>query len=419
MLWIFRWGFDCHGESLYRGTTHVPSLSLRFIYGIQVYHLGNPGIREQDIRSLTCPLVGLRGGRGAAGDEKFKLNMDNPNKKRSRVQDDNDSDQEHGQSTFPRFLLIESTVPDEPLTKLSPFVIQKVLVSVAGSPKSVKKLNSGALLIEVEKPKHAENLLKINRFHLTPAKCSAHGTLNKSGGIIRCPDLAGIPEEEIVSELAGQNVTEARRITVWRDGVKRSTNTIVLTFRTALLPKALKVGYLNVAVDMYIPNPLQCYSCFRFGHHERKCRMAVENKLCRRCGEIANDHDEKTCSKVMKCVNCGGEHMATSRACDHWRKEKEIVTVKHRESLSFPEARKIVENRYRLSSSYSTVVKANKKVEFKDANTQTTEMPDKHANKESPSMSSKAPTRKNSPQTRKTESKEEDACTSPNKPKKT
>ena len=260
-------------------------------------------------------------------------------------------------------------------------------MSVAGSPKSVKKLNSGALLIEVEKPKHAENLLKINRFHLTPAKCSTHGTLNKSRGIIRCPDLAGISEEEIVSELAGQNVTEARRITVWRDGVKRSTNTIVLTFRTVLLPKALKVGYLNVAVDMYIPNPLQCHSCFRFGQHERKCRMAVENKLCRRCGETANDHDEKTCSKVMKCVNCGGEHMATSRACDHWRKEKEIVTVKHRESLSFPEARKIVENRYRLSSSYSTVVKANKKDEFKDANTQTTEMPDKHANKESPSMS--------------------------------
>ena len=96
--------------------------------------------------------------------------------------------------------------------------------------------------------------------------------------------------------------------------------------------------------------------------------MAVENKLCRRCGETANDHDEKTCSKVMKCVKCGGEHMATSRACDHWRKEKEIVTVKHRESLSFPEARKVVENRYRLSSSNSTVVKANKKVELKDAN---------------------------------------------------
>ena len=37
------------------------------------------------------------------------------------------------------FLIIESKVPDQPLSKLSPFVIEKVLVGLAGSPKSVKK----------------------------------------------------------------------------------------------------------------------------------------------------------------------------------------------------------------------------------------------------------------------------------------
>ena len=111
--------------------------------------------------------------------------MDNPNKKRSRETDDNDSDHGHANTAFPRFLLIESAVPEEPLTKLSPFVIQKVLVSIAGNPKSVKKLNSGALLVEVERPKHAENLMKITRFHQTPAKCTPHGNLNRSRGIIR------------------------------------------------------------------------------------------------------------------------------------------------------------------------------------------------------------------------------------------
>ena len=114
--------------------------------------------------------------------------MDNPNKKRSRETDDNDSDHGHANTAFPRFLLIESAVPEEPLTKLSPFVIQKVLVSIAGNPKSVKKLNSGALLVVVERPKHAENLMKIMRFHQTPAKCTPHGNLNRSRGIIRCPD---------------------------------------------------------------------------------------------------------------------------------------------------------------------------------------------------------------------------------------
>ena len=177
-------------------------------------------------------------------------------------------------------------------------------------------------------------------------------------------------------------MSEARRISVWRDGVKKSTNTIVLTFRTAILPKTLKIGYLNVGVDIYIPNPLQCYSCFRFGHHERKCRLGLSSKLCRRCGETANDHDEN-CTRKPKCINCSGEHISTSKACDFWKKEKEIVTIKYKENVSFPEARKKVEARHVLPISYSSVIKSNKKVQVKDANTQTTEIPAKSQAQES------------------------------------
>ena len=120
------------------------------------------------------------------------------------------------------------------------------MVSIAGSPKSVKKLVSSALLVEVEKPKYAENLLKLNQFFQIPAKCSPLISLNTSRGIIRCPDLAGITETEIVQERTRQNVTGARRITVFRDGVKRETNTIVLNFNSIILPKSLKIGYLSV-----------------------------------------------------------------------------------------------------------------------------------------------------------------------------
>ena len=90
--------------------------------------------------------------------------MDPQTKKRTRDQLDVDSENPQPTSPFPRFLLIESTVQDQPLSKLSPFVIQKVLVSTAGPTKSVKKLSSGSLFIEVEKPKHAENLLKLTHF---------------------------------------------------------------------------------------------------------------------------------------------------------------------------------------------------------------------------------------------------------------
>ena len=148
--------------------------------------------------------------------------MDSQNNKRTRDQLDANSETTQSTSPFPRFLLIESTVPDQPQSKLSPFLIQKVLTSVAGSPKSVKKLSPGSLLIEVERPKHTENLMKIKQFFQIPAKCSTHGSRNNTRGIIRCPDLAGVSEAEIVEELSNQHVTAARRITVFRHGIVRN-----------------------------------------------------------------------------------------------------------------------------------------------------------------------------------------------------
>ena len=41
--------------------------------------------------------------------------------------------------TFPHFIIIESTDENTSITSLSPFVIQKVLQSIAGEPKSIKK----------------------------------------------------------------------------------------------------------------------------------------------------------------------------------------------------------------------------------------------------------------------------------------
>ena len=64
--------------------------------------------------------------------------MEQQTKKRSRDQLHTDSDNGQMPTSFPRFLIIESTKPDQPLAKLSPFLIEKVLVSIAGSPKSVK-----------------------------------------------------------------------------------------------------------------------------------------------------------------------------------------------------------------------------------------------------------------------------------------
>ena len=65
-----------------------------------------------------------------------------------------------------------------------------------------------------------------------------------------------------------QGVTDVRRITVRRDGIMKLTNTYVLTFNLPNLPTDVKIGFMQVKVDVYIPNPLRCYNCQVFGHHD-------------------------------------------------------------------------------------------------------------------------------------------------------
>ena len=254
--------------------------------------------------------------------------MHNQTEKKSREQLDSESDNGQSTSSFNRFLIIESSKLDQHL----PFVIEKVFVSVAGSPTFVKTLNSGSLLLEVEKAKHAKNLLKLTRFFEIPSKCYPHTSLNTSKEIIRCPE-----------------VTAARRVTVFRDNVKRNTNIIVLTFNTSNIPKLLKVGYWKVLVDMYILNPLQCWACFKYAYHDRSCKLHEGDELCRRCGITGINRDKTKCTNEIKSDNCGKAHISTCKYCKIWKNEKEVVTIKFREGLSFPEARKKIEKRYNLS----------------------------------------------------------------------
>jgi len=53
-------------------------------------------------------------------------------------------------------------------------------------------------------------------------------------------------------------------------GNRRNTYTFIVTFRTSSIPKHIKIGYLHVPVELYIPNPLRCFSCQKFGHSKKK-----------------------------------------------------------------------------------------------------------------------------------------------------
>ena len=271
---------------------------------------------------------------------------------------------------FPRFILVKSKDEKRQITSLSPFLIQKVIQSIAGEPENIKKLHrSNQLLIEVSKKAHAENLLRAQTFHDLKVRVYPHTSLNSSKGVIRCPELRNCDEDEILEGTRSQGVTGVKRFKVKRNGELKDTNTFVFTFNTPVLPKTVKVAYFRVNVEVYIPNPLRCHNCQKYGHHEDRCS---KDPICSKCGQIA-EHSEGRCTNELQCANCGEKHSADSKECQIWHKEKEILRIKFTRNISFVEARKLVEAPTPIPGiSYANITQSSmKKVSVVDTATQT------------------------------------------------
>ena len=169
------------------------------------------------------------------------------NIKQTRPDDDLDSDSDNElfltNDSWPKFVL-SSASEEKPLSKLSPFAVQKGFQAIAGTLKSTKRLRDGSFLVGRSRRAQAENLLTTVTFVDRPVHVCVHKTLNSSRGVIRCRELSDLSKVEIRDELKTQGVVEVHRVTVKKEGKVISTNTLFLTFNRPDMPKELKVGYL-------------------------------------------------------------------------------------------------------------------------------------------------------------------------------
>ena len=213
-----------------------------------------------------------------------------------------------------------------------------------------EKLKDGSIEVEYSEEKDAKRALAATEFSYTvreghdrrlvklPVSVSAHRTKNSTRGVIFCFDLEGVSDEDIAEGLSDVGVTSARRIRSRRAGVLTPTHNIILTFNRVDLPLDVHVGYVRVKVRPYIPGPMRCFKCLRFGHTRDFCK---NRPTCGNCA--ASDHTGEECTaEQKKCVNCDASqapHGAFDPACPALQREKEIVAIKVTERVTFREAR--------------------------------------------------------------------------------
>lgn len=265
-----------------------------------------------------------------------------PNYKKKRLNQNNNNviDPKTGfvsqEKTYGEFYVIEK-LDKTSFETTSPFFVEKALTTQIGSDHETKRLRNGTLLVKCKNDKQAQLLQKFNNvlFGSTfKVKVTEHTTLNTIQGTIRCEDSKNWSEAEIQEGLAAQKVVAVQKMQRKVGDALVYTGTCVLTFKKSILPSSIKFGYINCNVKPFIPNPMRCLNCFRFGHTRKHC---TKDRICISCSESFH---EAVCSSEIRCVNCNGKHKNISKDCPRFKRELGIQTIKVQNKISYFEAKK-------------------------------------------------------------------------------
>ena len=226
--------------------------------------------------------------------------------------------------------------------KINVFWPTKYLRTICGGTGlEIETPANGSLIVKTQTRAQTKALLKCTSFCEKAVTVSLHPSRNTTKGTIFAPELRFMSEDEILDGLRVEGVSHVRRLTTFRDGQRRDTSLLVITFDTTNLPDTLLAGHIRYQVRVFIPNPLRCFTCQRFGHSSKFCKQAPR---CQKCGEAP--HGDAACSAPVKCLSCNStEHNTSSNQCPIWKREKEICAVKVTNGVTYQQARRTVEEK--------------------------------------------------------------------------
>lgn len=201
---------------------------------------------------------------------------------------------------------------------------------------SARKIRSG-LIVMCKTEEQQKQAIKVNKLNGHKVLCSVAYDKKLVRGVI-----SGVPLSESVDavkkSVKNAKVKEARRLKTKREGALTDSLSILLTFDEPLLPSRVYIGFMSYEVRLYIPPPLRCFKCQRYGHVAAVCKGK------QRCSKCSGEHEYGQCTEdaKLKCCNCGGEHSSAYRGCEVSKRMQEVQRVKVTRGVSYAEAARAV-----------------------------------------------------------------------------
>lgn len=265
-----------------------------------------------------------------------------PRRKRTASEVSNNSDQQKNTKRSVDFgikVIIKSIPPSRPLNQVNSIQLKKELSTCKGI-ESVKFISGGRLLVHLKSERHINDISAIDK--LVGQDVDYHQLTDKhSSGVIHGVPPA-ISDEELLKCLEDTGVNKVQRFFKGKGDSRNPTYSVRLFFSCAEPPTHVTLGYSRHNISAYVPPPLRCYSCQRYGHVADECRS---NKRCTRCGKMHNT-SQCTLSAEQKtdfhCVNCGGMHSSAYWGCPKYKEQAKINNLVVAEKITRKEAKTIV-----------------------------------------------------------------------------
>ena len=219
-----------------------------------------------------------------------------------------------------------------------PLEFSRRLTSIVGPVKEVKLLKD-TVRVTCASEKQKTTLLSVTDWFGKPV--SVTEPWGKAPVDRRPASLRGIifgvsvvlTDADVVAETCADS---ARRVVKWIDGQQIATTSVILTFQ-APLPDFVCIGFQRYRVKPFIPQPMRCMKCQRYGHVAGKCRHQVR---CVRCGQAHRLDECPVKEDVNKavCVNCKGAHSAAFRGCSKYQEVSKALRVSVTQKVSYRDA---------------------------------------------------------------------------------
>lgn len=118
-------------------------------------------------------------------------------------------------------------------------------------------------------------------------------------------------------------IVKITRLDSFQNRERKPSTSIKVEFKGEHLPERIYLGHLSYRVFAYVFPPLRCFRCQRMGHLASGCDAKIKCLVC-----SGNHYKEDCLSDILRCANCNGDHVASSKACRYIKEGKQVESLK-------------------------------------------------------------------------------------------